>query len=147
MKEDYDGAEPAASSIGALNLLSLAHLTGDHKYRSQAEEVFGAFSSRLSSYGRTLPMMASALAVALSPPEQIVIVVPEGGDDRLWQAANRRFRPFAQVIRVRPGAHQEALAARLPWIATMAAHEGEPTAYICSDFVCERPTTDAARLA
>ena len=26
LKEDYDGAEPAASSVSALNLLTLAHL-------------------------------------------------------------------------------------------------------------------------
>ena len=26
LKEDYDGAEPAASSVGVLNLLTLAHL-------------------------------------------------------------------------------------------------------------------------
>ncbi len=48
MKEDYDGAEPAASSVGVLNLLSLAHLTGDATYRVQAEKVFGAFGTRLS---------------------------------------------------------------------------------------------------
>ena len=29
MKEDYDGAEPAPSSISVLNLLMLAHLTGE----------------------------------------------------------------------------------------------------------------------
>ena len=29
LKETYDGAEPAASSIAVLNLLTLSHLTGD----------------------------------------------------------------------------------------------------------------------
>ena len=29
LKEDYDGAEPAASSLAVLNLLTLSHLTGD----------------------------------------------------------------------------------------------------------------------
>ena len=29
LKEQYDGAEPAATSVAALNLLALAHLTGD----------------------------------------------------------------------------------------------------------------------
>ena len=29
MKEDYDGAEPSPSSISVLNLLMLAHLTGE----------------------------------------------------------------------------------------------------------------------
>ena len=40
MKEDYDGAEPSASAVGAWNLLTLAHLTGDGLARSRAREVF-----------------------------------------------------------------------------------------------------------
>jgi len=34
LKEDYDGAEPAASSIGVLNLLVLAHLSPEPKTQS-----------------------------------------------------------------------------------------------------------------
>ena len=30
MKEDYDGAEPTASSVSVLNLLTLSHLVEDH---------------------------------------------------------------------------------------------------------------------
>jgi uncharacterized protein YyaL (SSP411 family) len=36
LKEDYDGAEPAASSIGVLNLLTLAHLTPEPKPKAQS---------------------------------------------------------------------------------------------------------------
>ena len=38
LKEDYDGAEPAASSIGVLNLLTLAHLSPEpNEPRAQAK--------------------------------------------------------------------------------------------------------------
>jgi uncharacterized protein YyaL (SSP411 family) len=37
LKEDYDGAEPAASSVAALNALTLAHLTGDDTFRRWRE--------------------------------------------------------------------------------------------------------------
>ena len=33
MKEDYDGAEPSPTSVAALNLLTLAHLTGEKRLR------------------------------------------------------------------------------------------------------------------
>jgi uncharacterized protein YyaL (SSP411 family) len=147
MKEDYDGAEPSASSVGALNLLSLWHLTGDESYRTRAESIFRAFAARLASYGRTLPMMAAALSVALAPPEQIV-VVGAGGEqtDGLWRAANRTYRPFAQLVRVAPGKVQERLAALMPWIGAMTPQDGG-VAYVCRDFVCGAPTTDAASLA
>ena len=34
LKEDYDGAEPSASSVAALNTLTIAHLTGDTRWSS-----------------------------------------------------------------------------------------------------------------
>ena len=32
LKEDYDGAEPAAASVTVRNLLQLAHLVGDESF-------------------------------------------------------------------------------------------------------------------
>jgi uncharacterized protein len=148
MKEDYDGAEPSASSVGAFNLLTLAHLTGDDSYRTRADAVFRAFGARLLAHGRTLPMMAAALSTALSPPEQIVIV----GNTRqsmkdLWRAANSRYRPFAQLIAVESGEAQRALAALLPWIEAMTPLHDTAAAYVCHNFSCDVPTTEPARLA
>src|SRR4026208_1878594 len=41
LKEDYDGAEPAASSISALNALKLAHLIGDDSMRTKGRPTLG----------------------------------------------------------------------------------------------------------
>jgi hypothetical protein len=148
MKEDYDGAEPSASSIGVLNLLSLAHLTGDESYRRRADAVFRAFAARLTAHGRTLPMMAAALSVAVSPPGQIA-VVGEASDerDKLWRAANRSYRPFAQVFPIDPGAIQTRIARLMPWVGSMTPQRGRPAAYVCRDFTCSAPTTDPESLA
>ncbi len=37
MKEDYDGAEPAPTSVSAMNLLTLAHLTGERDLRRSGD--------------------------------------------------------------------------------------------------------------
>ena len=37
LKEDHDGAEPAASSVSVLNLARLAAITGREEYRKRAE--------------------------------------------------------------------------------------------------------------
>src|SRR4029450_2462407 len=37
LKEDYDGAEPSASSVSVLNLLTLAHLLDDDAARGRTE--------------------------------------------------------------------------------------------------------------
>ena len=149
MKEEYDGAEPSASAVGALNLLTLAHLTGESGHEKRAAEVFAAFSARLESQGRGLPMMAAALSTSRSVSEQIVVVgAPTAADTiALWQAAQRRHRPFATMVLVEPGERQQRLARLMPWIAAMSLRDGRPAAYVCRNFTCDAPVTRAEELA
>ena len=156
MKEDYDGAEPSPSSVSALNLLALAHLTGEapafapgatagKAYSERAAEVIASFGARLAQLGRAVPLMAAALATALSGGEQIVVVGRHGAADTtaLWRAAHRTFRPFAVAVLVDP-AQQDAIAAHLPWVAAMKMIDGRATAYVCRNFACDKPFTDPA---
>jgi uncharacterized protein YyaL (SSP411 family) len=149
MKEEYDGAEPSASGVGAWNLLQLAHLTGDNAYETRAKEVFAAFGAPLTSHGRGLPFMASALSTLLATPEQIVVVGPPRleSTEALWRAANRPYRPFTTFVRVEPGHPQHDIAAHMPWIREMAMRDGQSAAYVCRNFACEAPTTDPEALS
>jgi uncharacterized protein YyaL (SSP411 family) len=148
-KEEYDGAEPSATAVSAHNTLVLAHITGDSRWRAQAEAAIASFGGRLRSQGRGVPLMAAALAASLAPGEQLVIVGPRDREDtqHLWRRAQRRFRPFAVVVPVEPGAAQQALALRMPWIGDMTMLDGRATAYYCRDFVCAAPTIDPEALA
>ena len=148
MKEEYDGAEPSASGVGVFNLLTLAHVTGDSAHEERARQVFAAFAQRLTSLGRTLPFMASALSAAHSAPEQIVVVGEPGQSDTmaLWRAAQAPYRPFAITVPVTPGPAQQALAGLMPWVRDMTPRQGAATAYVCRNFACEAPTTEPATL-
>jgi uncharacterized protein YyaL (SSP411 family) len=144
MKEEYDGAEPSASGVGVYNLLTLAHLTGEASWEDRAERVFAAFGSRLTSLGRALPFMASALSLAHAASEQIVVVNgnAEEQSDALWRAAHERYRPFTTMVRLGDGDQKQRLAAMLPWIEGMTARDGVAAAYVCRNFACEAPTSD-----
>ena len=66
MKEEYDGAEPTASSLSVMNLLMLSHLVDDEPAvgpsgPSASSGRCGAFGERLEQLGRGVPMMAAAL--------------------------------------------------------------------------------------
>jgi hypothetical protein len=143
MKEDYDGAEPSPSSVSALNLLALAHLTGEASYSDRAAQAIASFGGRLEGQGRAVPLMAAALATALSGGEQIVVVGrPDSSDTKaMWQAAHRTFRPFAVSVIVDPN-RQDALAAHMPWVSSMKMRDGQATAYVCRNFACDAPSTD-----
>jgi uncharacterized protein YyaL (SSP411 family) len=148
MKEEYDGAEPSASGVGVWNLLTLAHLTGEMSYEERARKVFAAFGTRLTSLGRALPFMSAALSMAHAAPEQIVVVGDPTGEDTaaLWRAANEGYRPFASMVRIIPGEQQQRVAALMPWVSAMTLREGKAAAYVCRNFACEAPTTDADTL-
>ena len=147
MKDDYDGAEPSPTSVSALNLLTLAHLTGEPGYTASAGRAIAAFGGRLIEQGRAVPMMAAALSTALAGGEQLLIVGEPGSADTqaLWRAAHHRYRPFAVCVPVSP-ARQRSLAEHMPWVAAMTMVDGKATAYRCRNFACEAPVTDPEAL-
>src|SRR5216684_4730395 len=74
MKEDYDGAQPTASSVSVMNLLVLSHLVEDERWRDRIERTLRLFGTRLEQMGRGVPMMAAALSAHTAGLQQIVIV-------------------------------------------------------------------------
>ena len=49
LKEDYDGAEPAASSVATINALTFAHLTGDDVARDRAIRTLQRYGPRIGN--------------------------------------------------------------------------------------------------
>jgi hypothetical protein len=142
MKEDYDGAEPTASSMSVLNLLVLSHLVEVPEVPHRADRIertFKYFGSRLEQMGRGVPMMAAALSSHLAGVQQIVIAEGEGGD-ALDRFLAMHYLPFAVQLRVTPET-QRALGGSLPFLAAMQPLAGVTAAYVCRDFTCRQPVT------
>jgi uncharacterized protein len=148
LKEDYDGAEPAAGSIAALNELVLAHLVGGDDRRERAARTLARFGPRLGEMARSVPMMACALEAWHAALQQVVVVgEPDDPSTRaLHDAISARYLPFAIVVPVTPGEPQRQVADLLPWIAAMSPREGRATAYMCQDFACQEPVTSPEAL-
>ena len=145
LKEDYDGAEPAASSIAVLNLLTLSHLTADPLMTEKIERTLAAFAGRAAQMGRAVPMMLSALSTYHAGMPQLVLVGDAPGVQPLLDVTRTRYRPNSVVVRVVP-AHRDALAELLPWTSSMTMRDGQPTAYLCRHFACDAPVTSADAL-
>ncbi len=149
LKEDYDGAEPAAGSVSVLNLLTLESLIGGGVWIGKAERTLARFGPRIGAVARVVPMMLAGLSAWHADHTQIVIVGPEDRDDTLalQREVGRRYRPFAAVVPVRPGGAQEALSRLMPFVGPMTMREARATAYVCRAFTCREPVTDVAALA
>ena len=96
MKEDYDGAEPTASSVAVMNLLVLAHLTESSQWSEQIDRTLRLFGTRLEQMGRAVPMMAAALSTSLAGVQQIVLV---GADADRGPTCARGGEPVLAVRR------------------------------------------------
>lgn len=158
-KEDYDGAEPAASSIAASNLFKLAALISGEpgqRYHVKAQKTAAAFTERLQEMALAMPQMCCALHLqALGHPRQVIIAGPPDAPETqaLLAAAHGSFAPDRVVLPIDPanpaskawyqqhnpeawamieGATQEATAAA--------------RAFVCQNFTCRAPTTDPKAL-
>src|SRR6185503_9651317 len=150
LKEDYDGAEPAASSVSALNLIILSHLVEQPAWTERVERTLRLFASRLEQMGRGVPMMASVLSTHLAGVQQIVVVVPYSSEGysrafELSRAIAKRYLPFAIFLWKHP-VSSSALAASLPFVAAMTPVDGRAAVYVCKNFTCRQPATDVDAL-
>ena len=143
LKEDYDGAEPSASSVSVMNLLTLLHLTGDVGAAEKMERTLRGFGTRFSQAARAVPMMMSALSTYHAGMQQVVIVGRRDGEDvrAMLATLSELYLPFAVTIVVEPGAHQMRLGKVLPFVRSMTMRDGMATAYVCRHFTCREPVT------
>ncbi len=144
LKEDYDGAEPSASSVSVHNLLTLSFLSDDEGARLKAERTLGRYGARAGRAARVIPMMMAALSAWHGAATQIVLVGEAEGRLPLARVVASHYLPFAIEIPVAPSRQRE-VAAALPFVAAMTARGGA-AAYVCRDFTCRAPVTTAEAL-
>ena len=143
LKEDYDGAEPSASAVSVMNLLTLSHLTGDAAAAEKVERTLRGCGTRFRQAARAVPMMMSALCTYHAGMQQVVIVGRRDGKDvrAMLATLSELYLPFAVTIVVEPGEHQMRLGKILPFVRSMTMRNGMVTAYVCRHCTCREPVT------
>src|SRR5437870_4299942 len=149
MKDDNDGAEPAASSVAALNLLRLAQFRDDREMEDRAKKTIYAFTPTLSHFASAMPQMLVALDYSLSKPRQIVIAGKKDAPDTkaLLKEVHRHFLPKTIVLLADGAEGQKYLGEKNEAIRAMSLVEGKPAAYVCENFTCKAPVTEPKQLA
>ncbi len=135
-KEDYDGAEPSASSISARNLVRLGWTFHDNSFTDRARSVIVGFAPILENQPTAVPQMLAALDFALAAPRQVVLAGNREapGFRSLLTAVHATFHPHQVIL------HADDATADMPPV------HGQPTAYVCRDFACQAPVTDPSQL-
>jgi uncharacterized protein YyaL (SSP411 family) len=148
MKDDNDSAEPAASSVAALNLLRLAQFRDDKQIEEQGKKTINAFSATLSRFPSAMPQMLVALDFSLNKPRQIVVAgKPDAPETKaLLAQVHRLFLPNKILLLADGAEGQKYLGEKNEAIRAMSMVDGKSAAYVCENFTCKAPVTDPAEL-
>ncbi|HET9201253.1 MAG TPA: thioredoxin domain-containing protein [Dehalococcoidia bacterium] len=145
-RDVFDNATPAGNSVAIDALLRLSALTGDEAFERVATAALRGMQPFLrqmpSGFGRAL----SALDFYLATRRELVIVWDDGRAeaDALLRTAFDEFRPNVVVAGGKAGPELESLS---PLLEARSTIDGRPTAYVCQNYACQQPVTDAKALA
>ncbi len=145
LKEDYDGAEPAASSVAASNLARLAGALRDPARIERARRTVLALRGQWMQTPQALPELLTSFERVLGDPAQVVLAGDPAAAD---------FKALATALRAKPTGCRTLLAAtgnawllqRAPWIGDFVPVDGKAAAYVCEHYTCQAPVTDPAGL-
>lgn len=148
IKEDYDGAEPSPNSMAAMNLTRLAAMLGKESWREQAARIFHLFGTTLKDHTQSVPAMVAALEFFHHGKQQIVLAGDKSSPEfaALAKVIHGRLLPHAIILHADGGEAQQYLGANNEALRRMAPVSGKPAAYLCENFTCQAPVTDAAML-
>jgi uncharacterized protein YyaL (SSP411 family) len=147
-KEDNDGAEPSANSVAARNLLRLAQIRDSKEARDHAEKTINAFAPILNRVPSAMPQMLVALDSSLTKPRQIVIAGEKAAAEtgKLLEEVRRHYLPDTILLLADEGEGRKFLGEKLEAIRAMKKVDGKAAAYVCENFTCKAPVTDAKAL-
>ncbi len=144
-KELYDGAVPSGNSVAMHNLLRIARMTADADSEHKAAQITRAFAAPVLQYPSAATHLLLALDFAIGPSYEVVIAgSPNQAETRAFlQMLRSRFLPNTVVLLRDTDADPLPLARIAPFTEPMTAINGKPAAYVCSNFTCAAPATDA----
>ncbi len=148
-KELEDSPIPSGNSSAALGLLRLSTLTGEARYREQAEGVLALLHEIAPHHPLAFGHLLRALDFAVAPVRELALVgdfTVEGDLVRIGEG----LRALERVVR-RPLRPHLVLAAGpvddVPLLQGREPIDGRATAYVCERFVCRQPVSEPAELA
>ncbi len=134
-----DSATPSGNSLAAEALLKLDAFAGKDEWRSLAERSLALVSGQAVRYPTAYGHWLSAANFALGKVKQVAIIGELSGASMqaFLKELRRLYRPTLVVAAspFPPPDDAPALLADRPMLA------GNPTAYVCEDFICRLPVT------
>jgi uncharacterized protein YyaL (SSP411 family) len=145
-KDWYDNAIPGGNSVAAHVLLRLSLLTGEQDYRQKAEVILKLLAPAMLRSPNAFGHLLCALDLSLSPAAEIAIIgSPDAEDTRaLIDVVFKLYLPNKVVALAAPNDARGSRTIKL--LEGRGQVAGKATVYVCRNFTCEAPVTEAAQL-
>jgi uncharacterized protein YyaL (SSP411 family) len=147
-KEVYDGAIPSGNAVALYNLLRLARLTGRAEFDEQASRINKAFSGQIDQFPSGYTQFLSSLDLGIGPAYELILSDPSQneGTKELLEAFKTRYIPNLVVIYRPSGESLDEIVKIAPFVKDNPPLNEKPTAYVCRDKTCYKPTTDPGEM-
>ncbi|MYC36294.1 MAG: thioredoxin domain-containing protein [Chloroflexi bacterium] len=146
-RDVFDNAQPCGGSVASDMLLRLSVVTGNEDYAAKAVAPLRSLAELMGRAPAGTGRWIAALDFYLSTPKEVAVIGPP--DDPATSSLLREVNGLYIANRVVVGAsgQDSAAASGLPLLEGRGMVDGKPTAYVCENYACQLPVTDAESLA
>ena len=146
-RDVFDNATPSGGAVAADVLLRLAILVGNQEYARRATATLRSLRTVLARAPLGFGQWLCALDFYLSTPKEIAVVGPwdNPGTQLLLDQVYGRYLPNKVVTGYDPAWPQAA--DEMPLLEDKEMIDGQPAAYVCQNYACLMPATEADALA
>ncbi|MBT8350345.1 MAG: thioredoxin domain-containing protein [Deltaproteobacteria bacterium] len=152
VKEEYDNVIPAAGSVSTLNFIRLSGYADRSDLKTAAEKTLKSFVPKMRQNPTAFTQMLVTMNSAQAKPVQIIIAgQANDGDTRDMLKKIRTMSvigslPGMTIFLVNNEKDRTRLKKRFSFIESITQKRGKTAAYVCQDFSCSQPVTDANML-
>lgn len=145
IKNVQDNVTPSGNALAAHAVLLAAQLNSQFPHQPEILQIFNNLQSLISRYPSAFAYWLTLSPLVLAPPMQLVIVYTQSGEQSgaFLDLARRVFLPGSVSI----SAPVPLDATHAPLLHNRAALKGQPTAYLCQNFVCQLPLTSLSQFS
>ena len=132
-KEYFDNATPSGNSVAANLLARLGRLLDRGDFTEKSERICRSVGQYVGRFPSSFGRMLAAGDFLIGPSQEVALV---GQPDSFLPALRSRYLPRT----VMAGGEADNIAL----LKNRDTLDGRPTAYLCENYVCSQPTTDAS---
>ncbi len=137
-----DSATPSGNALAAHVLWLMSHYEHDPRFDVCLQKMIDAVSQQASQFPVGFGYWLQVADLHDQSAQQIALVSDQGVEtlQPLLDIYRHQYRPYSVIAAKFFSTHQDGEMPSL--LSNHTTYKGNPTAFICQDFTCQRPTTD-----